>query len=106
MSIKQIIGGYIPGTKSCRNHSIKNINIKPDGWKEFTLEVNGKTFQFENINKELNIEINYNNSYKMGLYINDKEIYQYPYLFNYTIIFNGDFNENCITYKDGNIYDS
>ena len=105
MSSKQIIGGYIPGTNSTRNHPIKNIIIKPDGWKEFTLEVNGKTFQFENINKELNIEISLNDNYKIVLYINNKEIYKHSYIFHYTITFSGDFDEKCVTYKDETIYD-
>jgi hypothetical protein len=106
MSIKQIIGGYLPGTNSVRSHPIKNITIQPIDWTEFNLEVNGKTFQFENINKEVNIEMKYNDSYKIGLFVNNTEIYQCQYIFHYTINFIGNFNKNCLTYKSDSIYDS
>ncbi len=106
MSVKQIIGGYLPGTNSLRLHPIRNIIIQPEGWKYFTLEVNNKTFNFENISKEITINMKYNNGYKMGLYVNDKEIYQYPYIFHYTLNFIGDFDKNCISYKQEMIYDS
>ena len=105
MSVKQIIGGYIPGTNSVRMHPIKNIIIKPDGWTKFTLEVNNKTFNFENKNEELIIDIHDNNSYKIALFINNKEIYQNTHIFHYTLNFIGEFNENCISYKQGTIYD-
>jgi hypothetical protein len=106
MSSKQIIGGYLPGTNSMRLHPIRNIIIQPEGWKHFTLEVNNKTFNFENISKEITINMNYNNGYKIVLYVNDKEIYQHLYIFHYTLTFSGDFDENCISYKQEHIYDS
>jgi hypothetical protein len=106
MSVKQIIGGYLPGTNSVRTHPIRNIIIKPEGWTQFILEVNNKTFNFENISKEVTINMNYNNDYKMVLYVNDLEIYQYPYIFHYTLTFSGNFDENCISYKQSMLYDS
>ncbi len=106
MSVKQIIGGYLPGTNSVRLHPIRNIIIKPEGWTQFTLEVNNKTFNFQNISKEVTINMNYNDSYKIGLYVNNKEIYQYPYIFHYTLTFNGHYDESCISYKQEMIYDS
>ena len=50
--------------------------------------------------------MNYNNGYKIVLYVNDKEIYQHLYIFHYTLTFSGDFDENCISYKQEHIYDS
>jgi hypothetical protein len=107
MSLKQIIGGYMPGTNSVRNHPIKNIIIQPNGWTKFILEVNGKTFDFENKNNnELVFDMHDDNSYKIGLYVNNNQIYQNTYIFHYTLNFIGEFNESCITYKEDIIYDS
>ena len=117
-------GGYINNSDSVRFHKIKNININCNELyisiiSSIFITVNNNTiytitltdlFDTRDDNTIL-IETKIFNNYQLGLFVNNKNIYSSPKLFEYELKINIDSNidsnkKDIITYSDGFIYDS
>jgi hypothetical protein len=88
--IRTVLGGYLPGTNSCRYHPITNLKIKENPlWEYFDIIMNDKvvtTIENTNSNKSYAVEINRNNtSYDLNLEVNNKEIYKASQLYCFKV---------------------
>ncbi len=109
--MKTILGGYLPGTNSCRYHPITNILIKcSELYEKFDIIMNDAIIEsFQNIDKEYKIEINQDNNYNIVLTVNDKTIYSQKQLYCFKI--NLHLNKmiledlNFVEFLSGYIYD-
>jgi hypothetical protein len=83
--------GYLPGTNSSLYHPIQNVKFWGDKWKTCRIVVNDKTIKTimnENISYEIDINFN-SKSYNVGLFLNNKIIYEHKYLYHAELVFDG-----------------
>ena len=100
-----IFGGYLKETQSMRYHPIKNILIKPNGWKYIKLIIDGQIItKICNTGKPINFEQKHLNDYNIVLTVNDYEYYKKKQVYEYTLDIDCD-DPNIVEYSDSMIYD-
>ena len=100
MSIKSILCGHLPTTKSVKYHPIQNITLSPSlNWsraeilyknRELYCDKNDCSINQDNLtiytignipNKEFNITMTDTSNYKIALLVNNKMVMEHQYLF-------------------------
>jgi hypothetical protein len=100
-----IKAGYLVGTKSMRLHPIKNVQIiHSNEWSRVSINVKNNIISFGNIGQDVDIKLRTNNDYKTVLLVNNKEIFQDPYLFEYEVTIDTE-NSSLVKLIDDTIYD-
>jgi hypothetical protein len=100
-----VFGGYLKGTQSMRYHPIRNIVLKPFGWKYVNLYINGELItKICNSGKQINFEQKLLDDYYIVLEVNGCEYYKNKQVYEYTLDIDCD-DTNIVEYSDSMIYD-